>query len=191
MFNHTDVTYADSGFIDPDIGEYEDAFFGYMGSVVAGTFINFVYIILINLVLQAIISGLIIDTFGEMRQQNEDIEQDIYDKCFICDISRLLHSFEYISYDNFFVNIFRDEFEQAEIPFKEHVTSEHNMWHYLWFMLYLDSIDPLSFTGPEYYASQFIVDKNVLNSLHYIFCVLMIYFIEFRSIGTDQEKFIY
>jgi hypothetical protein len=53
-----------------------------------GTTFNFTYIILINLVLQAIISGLIIDTFGEMRSENEAIEDDIRERCFICSIDR-------------------------------------------------------------------------------------------------------
>jgi hypothetical protein len=56
-----------------------------------GTTFNFTYIILINLVLQAIISGLIIDTFGEMRSENEAIEDDIRERCFICSIDRLVN----------------------------------------------------------------------------------------------------
>jgi len=96
---------------------------------------------LINLVLQAIISGLIIDTFSEMRAESEEIEVDIREKCFICSIDR-------------------DEFEQLDIPFVEHVKSEHNMWQYIWFMIYLESKDPLSYTGPEQYLSENLTDKN-------------------------------
>ena len=54
-----------------------------------GSVYNAVFVILLNLVLQAIISGLIIDTFGEMRAENEAIENDIKAMCFICSIDRL------------------------------------------------------------------------------------------------------
>ena len=53
-----------------------------------GSVYNWVFVILINLVLQAIISGLIIDTFGEMRAENEEIENDIRAGCFICSIDK-------------------------------------------------------------------------------------------------------
>jgi hypothetical protein len=55
-----------------------------------GSAYNAVFVILLNLVLQAIISGLIIDTFGEMRAENEAIESDIKAMCFICSIDRLV-----------------------------------------------------------------------------------------------------
>lgn len=83
------------GYIDPFIGtEEESESTGYVGSIIGGSIFNFTYIILINLVLQAIISGLIIDTFGEMREENEMIENDIRDRCFICSIDRyIVHLF--------------------------------------------------------------------------------------------------
>jgi hypothetical protein len=69
---------------------------------------------------------------------------------------------------------YRDEFEQAGISFKEHTKSEHNMWNYLWFLIYLESIDPLSYTGPEFYASKFIVDKSV-STIIIDYCLLNTY----------------
>ena len=130
------------GYIDPYISaDAESSSYGHIGSILAGSLFNFSYIILINLVLQAIISGLIIDTFSEMRAESEEIEVDIREKCFICSIDR-------------------DEFEQLDIPFVEHVKSEHNMWQYIWFMIYLESKDPLSYTGPEQYIAENLTDKN-------------------------------
>lgn len=61
---------------------------GILVSKLAGTVYNLTYTILINLVLQAIVSGLIIDTFSSMREENEAIRADIKDKCFICSLSR-------------------------------------------------------------------------------------------------------
>jgi hypothetical protein len=130
------------GYIDPYISaDAESTSYGHISSIIAGSVFNFSYIILINLVLQAIISGLIIDTFSEMRAESDEIEVDIREKCFICSIDR-------------------DEFEQLDIPFVEHVKSEHNMWQYIWFIIYLESKDPLSYTGPEQYLSENLTDKN-------------------------------
>lgn len=57
--------------------------------------------------------------------------------------------------------IFRDDFEQMDIPYNDHVKFEHNMWHYLWFWIHLESKDPLSYTGPEQYAFMNYATKNV------------------------------
>jgi Kef-type K+ transport system membrane component KefB len=54
------------------------------GTTLAATVFQFTYYITINLVMGAILAGLIIDTFSEMRQESEEKEEDIRDKCFIC-----------------------------------------------------------------------------------------------------------
>jgi hypothetical protein len=130
------------GYIEPDIsGLNQNSQLGVFIARVTGTVWNLVYTILINLVLQAIVSGLIIDTFSSMRNASEEIEADIKGCCFICSIDR-------------------DTFEQAEVSFKHHIMNEHNMWKYLWFKLYLEAKDPLTFSGPEHYAYSHMMDKN-------------------------------
>lgn len=42
----------------------------------------------------------------------------------------------------------------------EHVKTEHNMWQYLWFTIYMESKDPLTYTGPEQYVYENLIDKN-------------------------------
>lgn len=111
-------------------------------SVVIGTLFQLLYVIIINLVLQAIISGLIIDTFASMRDEAEFLRQDTLDKCFICSIPR-------------------EEFEQAGIDFLVHIKEEHNMWHYVWYKIYLDVKDPLTFTINEKYAVASYKDARV------------------------------
>lgn len=115
-------------------------------SNVLGTVYNLIYVILINLVLQAIISGLIIDTFSSMREENEKVAADIADKCFIC-------------------SILRDDFEQAAVPYQEHIKDEHNMWHYVWFKLYLELKDPVSYSSSENYAYHCMQDKQTFLKL--------------------------
>lgn len=52
--------------------------------VILASIFNFSYVILVNTVLSAIIAGLIIDTFQQMRSENEEIEEDMREKCFVC-----------------------------------------------------------------------------------------------------------
>lgn len=56
----------------------------------------------------------------------------------------------------------RDEFEQAGVSFEEHINDEHNMWKYIWFQIYLELKDPLSFSAPEYSAFKQLGNKQVI-----------------------------
>ena len=78
-----------------------------------------------------------------MRSENEAIEEDMREQCFICSIDR-------------------DLIESAGISFRDHISSQHNMWAYHWFRCYLTSKDPLSFTGPEHYAFEMFKDRRNL-----------------------------
>ena len=73
-----------------------------------GAFYNFLYVLFINLIITAIISGIIIDTFAYIRGQQEAIKEDEDNKCFIC-------------------NIVREKFEKVGIDFLEHRNLEHPM----------------------------------------------------------------
>jgi hypothetical protein len=108
----------------------------------AGSFYNITYVVLINLVLQALISGLIIDSFSSMRDENEATLRDIQDKCFVC-------------------SIMRDELEEAGVSYQTHISEEHFMWDYFKFMIYLDLKDPLSFSSAENYAYRCLQDRQM------------------------------
>jgi len=88
------------------------------------------YVIVVNLVLGAIISGLIIDTFSEMRSDQERVEEDINGNCFICGIDR-------------------DDFEKAGVKFHEHTRHHHNMWKYLHLELHLEFKDKSAYTSQD------------------------------------------
>lgn len=45
--------------------------------IIAASLFNLSYVILVNMVLGALIAGLIIDTFSQMRSENEAIEADM------------------------------------------------------------------------------------------------------------------
>ena len=100
------------------------------------------YFFVINLIITAVISGIIIDTFSAMRQQEDFMNQDIDDRCFIC-------------------NIDRDDFEKLGINFNRHTLRDHNMWKYLQFRLYLESIDVTEMTGQETYVHEILSERKI------------------------------
>ncbi|CAB1313637.1 unnamed protein product, partial [Coregonus sp. 'balchen'] len=56
----------------------------------------------------------------------------------------------------FICGLERDKFDNKTVSFEEHITSEHNMWHYLYFLVLVRVKDPTEYTGPESYVAQMI-----------------------------------
>ena len=52
----------------------------------------------------------------------------------------------------------RSGFENKVVTFEEHIQMEHNMWHYLYFVVHLRIKDKTEFTGPESYVYSCIKD---------------------------------
>nr|XP_021335867.1 ryanodine receptor 2 [Danio rerio] len=92
------------------------------------TFFFFVIVILL-----AIIQGLIIDAFGELRDQQEQVKEDMETKCFICGIGN-------------------DYFDTVPHGFETHTLQEHNLANYLFFFMYLINKDETEHTGQESYV---------------------------------------
>ncbi|KAL0964499.1 hypothetical protein UPYG_G00324660 [Umbra pygmaea] len=92
------------------------------------TFFFFVIVILL-----AIIQGLIIDAFGELRDQQEQVKEDMETKCFICGVGN-----EYL--------------DNVPHGFETHTLQEHNMANYLFFLMYLINKDETEHTGQESYV---------------------------------------
>lgn len=94
-----------------------------------------VIIIVLNLIF-----GVIIDTFADLRTEKNNKEEIIKNTCFICGLER-------------------KAFDNKNVTFEEHIRSEHNMWHYLYFIVLIKVKDPTEFTGPESYVHQMVKDK--------------------------------
>ncbi|XP_060113469.1 inositol 1,4,5-trisphosphate receptor type 2 [Heteronotia binoei] len=99
------------------------------------------YFIVIIIVLN-LIFGVIIDTFADLRSEKQKKEEILKTTCFICGLER-------------------DKFDNKTVSFEEHIKSEHNMWHYLYFIVLVRVKDPTEYTGPESYVAQMIVEKNL------------------------------
>ena len=98
--------------------------------------------IIVLLIFTAIVSGIIIDSFAELRVKNQEIRDDIHNTCFVCDIDR-------------------EDFEQLGLNFKAHLQNDHNMWDYMFFKLYLEEKDPTDFTGLETYCWELIQQNKI------------------------------
>ena len=46
----------------------------------------------------------------------------------------------------------RSDFDNKSVTFEEHVKNEHNMWHYLYFIVLIKVKVSTEFTGPESYV---------------------------------------
>ncbi|NXS02759.1 ITPR2 protein, partial [Oxylabes madagascariensis] len=94
------------------------------------------YFIVIIIVLN-LIFGVIIDTFADLRSEKQKKEEILKTTCFICGLER-------------------DKFDNKTVSFEEHIKAEHNMWHYLYFIVLVKVKDPTEYTGPESYVAQMI-----------------------------------
>ncbi|XP_054242605.1 inositol 1,4,5-trisphosphate receptor type 2 isoform X1 [Indicator indicator] len=99
------------------------------------------YFIVIIIVLN-LIFGVIIDTFADLRSEKQKKEEILKTTCFICGLER-------------------DKFDNKTVSFEEHIKAEHNMWHYLYFIVLVKVKDPTEYTGPESYVAQMIAEKNL------------------------------
>lgn len=102
------------------------------------------FYVLMNVVFLNIMFGIIIDTFGQMRDEKREKETDMHSKCFICGVSS--DTLEKLRPNGFYL----------------HVKEEHNLWMYLYFMHHLRRKDPDELNGQESYVNVKI-QNNRLN----------------------------
>ena len=70
----------------------------------------------------------------------------------------------------------RKAFDNKYVTFEEHVRNEHNMWHYLYFIVLIKVKDPTEFTGPESYVHEMVkVSQLVLRTSKRIVISLRIF----------------
>ncbi|XP_054641927.1 inositol 1,4,5-trisphosphate receptor type 1 isoform X20 [Dunckerocampus dactyliophorus] len=100
-------------------------------------FFFMVIIIVLNLIF-----GVIIDTFADLRSEKQKKEEILKTTCFICGLER-------------------DKFDNKTVSFEEHIKVEHNMWHYLFFIVLVKVKDSTEYTGPESYVAEMIREHNL------------------------------
>ncbi|XP_061187354.1 inositol 1,4,5-trisphosphate receptor type 1-like isoform X3 [Saccostrea echinata] len=100
-------------------------------------FFFIVIIIVLNLIF-----GVIIDTFADLRSEKQQKDEILKNTCFVCGLNR-------------------SNFDNKSVSFDEHKSKEHNMWHYLNFIVLVKVKDHTEFTGPESYVYQMVKEKNL------------------------------
>ena len=104
---------------------------------------DFSFFVIVIVCLLNIVSGIIIDTFAQLRDQREEILSDTQNRCFICHLD---------------ANAFD---RRVEGGFEEHVKKQHNMWGYLYFMHHLRRKPVHEFTGQESYVWEKMQRKDI------------------------------
>ena len=93
-------------------------------------FHDLLYFFIIILILGNVFLGIIIDTFGDLREKQGDNEEDRINICFICQLSS-------------------DACLTRNIDFDKHVNNDHNIWNYVYFLAYLHLNNPNNFNRVE------------------------------------------
>ncbi|GFY58925.1 inositol 1,4,5-trisphosphate receptor type 1 [Trichonephila inaurata madagascariensis] len=109
---------------------------------VARVIYDLLFFFVVIIIVLNLIFGVIIDTFADLRSEKQQKEEILKNTCFICGLDRA-------SFDN------------KTVSFEEHIRCEHNMWHYLYFIVLVIVKDPTEFTGPESYVASMIKDRNL------------------------------
>jgi len=102
--------------------------------------ISFFFFVIV--ILLAIMQGLIIDAFGELRDQQESATEKLESNCFICDIGK-------------------DYFERMSKGFESHVSRDHNFANYLFFLQHLINKYETEYTGQETYVRRMYDEQNM------------------------------
>lgn len=108
-------------------------------------FTYFSFYLCVTIVLLNIIFGIIIDTFGELRDKKTERLLDTAGICFICGIdSQTL-----------------DRASKEPEGFKLHITHDHSMWNYLYFIFFLWEQDKDDDDGMEQFVRRAIDDEDI------------------------------
>lgn len=105
------------------------------------TWFDLSFFILVTVIGMNIVFGIIVDTFSELRDEKQKIEEAMTTECFICSIKAF-------------------EFERFTEGFEHHVKHEHCMWNYLFFMLYLEEKDYTDLNSNEQYVYNELKNEN-------------------------------
>lgn len=73
---------------------------------------DFSFFVIVNIGGFCLLFGVIVDTFGELRNARKKIEKELREKCFICGLGM-------------------EDFEARTLDWGQHIKEEHNLYDYL------------------------------------------------------------
>jgi hypothetical protein len=107
--------------------------------------LDFLYFVVVLIVLLNVIFGIIIDTFSDLRSKKEERLSDTAEVCFICGIDKQVF----------------DRASDKPNGFQEHIKKDHNMWAYYYFIVFIWEQDKDDDDGMELYVRNCIDDNDL------------------------------
>lgn len=99
----------------------------------------------VTIALLNIIFGIIIDTFGELRDNKNERLDDTYNICFICGVDKQTF----------------DRASDKGDGFEQHIKNDHHMWNYLYYIIFLWEQDKDDDDGLEQYIRRNIEVNDI------------------------------
>lgn len=88
------------------------------------------------------INGIIISTFGALREEQENKQEEMESKCFICSISKA-------------------HFEKYKVDFELHKIKEHHIGNYIKYFIILLLTDDRELNSDETYIKKSLRNKDI------------------------------
>ena len=84
-----------------------------------------------------VITGLMVDSFGARREEVSERDSIWADQCFVCGMERE-------NYEN----------KGLQVDFDTHLSTDHELWTYVYYLAYLKRKDPTEMNGIEAYVKR-------------------------------------
>jgi hypothetical protein len=107
--------------------------------------VDVLFFLVVLIVLLNVVFGIIIDTFGNLRNKKIQRLIDTTEKCFLCGIDKQIF----------------DRSSHEPNGFKTHITKDHNMWNYLYFIIYVWEQDKDDDDGLEQYVRRCLESNDI------------------------------
>ncbi|KAK1936699.1 Inositol 1 [Phytophthora citrophthora] len=101
------------------------------------------YNILLVVLLLNLVFGVIIDTFASLRTDDQEKILDMQGRCFICSIDA--YTFD----------------RSTKRGFHDHISRDHNMWHYLYLFVHIRKKQITDYTGLELFLAMRMAKKDM------------------------------
>ena len=104
---------------------------------------DLIFYITVILLLLNMINGVIVSTFSQIRETSSQKEEDIEERCFIC-------------------NKEKKDFEKKKIDFAKHCETEHNLYDYIMFFVMLKRIEEKDLDSDQTYINEKLDEKDIV-----------------------------
>ena len=98
--------------------------------------------IVVNVVLMNVIFGIIIDTFAALRDKKTKFVKDKDTVCFVCSLDK-------------------NVYEKTAEGYDYHVSVDHNIWNYLFYIYYIKKEAQTEYSGVDSYVSDKLKSEDI------------------------------